>query len=194
MRERRLNLAVLIGSTRAGRFGPVPAHWIAAEAAKRDDFDVDVIDLAQVWLPDVLPESLDRPLPQAVTDLAPWLDRADAFVIVTPEYNHSFPASLKNAIDWYVDVWKAKPVAFVSYGGMAAWAARGGRPAGNLPRAAQRHRPGLRLLPELPGALRRRGPTADPEGCATAAETMFDQLAWWGHVLSDARARQPYPG
>ncbi|MFJ9113766.1 NADPH-dependent FMN reductase [Streptomyces sp. NPDC102283] len=194
MRERRLNLAVLIGSTRAGRFGPVPAHWIAAEAAKRDDFDVDVIDLAQVWLPDVLPESLDRPLPQAVTDLAPWLDRADAFVIVTPEYNHSFPASLKNAIDWYVDAWKVKPVAFVSYGGMAG----GLRAVADLRGIF----PGLHSVtvrdsvcfPNYQDHFDAEGRPADPEGCATAAKTMFDQLAWWGHVLSDARARQPYPG
>lgn len=48
MPDRRLNVAVLIGSTRTNRFGPVPAQWIAAEAAKRDDFDVDVIDLATV--------------------------------------------------------------------------------------------------------------------------------------------------
>lgn len=119
MSERKLRVAVIIGSVRSGRFGPAPADWIAAEAAKRDDLDVDVIDLAKAWLPDVLPATAGSPAPQAVRDLAPWLDASDAFVIVTPEYNHSFPASLKNAIDWYADEWKAKPVGFVSYGGIA---------------------------------------------------------------------------
>ncbi|KAB2590687.1 NADPH-dependent FMN reductase [Streptomyces arboris] len=99
MSERKLRVAVIIGSVRSGRFGPAPADWIAAEAAKRDDLDVDVIDLARAWLPDVLPATAGTPAPQAVQDLAPWLDASDAFVIVTPEYNHSFPASLGRPSD-----------------------------------------------------------------------------------------------
>lgn len=83
-----------------------------------------------------------------MTDLAPWLDRADAFVIVTPEYNHTFPASLKNAIDWYVDAWKAKPVAFFSYGGMAG---------------------GLRAVADLRGIS--PGCTASPSGTPSASRT-----------------------
>ncbi|MDI3405690.1 NADPH-dependent FMN reductase [Streptomyces cavernicola] len=194
MPDRKLNVAVLIGSTRTGRFGPVPARWIAEQAAGRDDFDVDVIDLAQVWLPDVLPESLDGSLPQAVRDLAPWLTRADAFVIVTPEYNQSFPASLKNAIDWYVDEWKAKPVAFVSYGGIA-----GGLRAVSDLRAVF---PGLHAVtvrdsvcfPDCRDKFDDEGRPKDPEGCAASAKSMLDQLAWWGRMLRTARAREPYPG
>ncbi|GLF98827.1 NADPH-dependent FMN reductase [Streptomyces yaizuensis] len=194
MPERRLNVAVIIGSTRTGRFGPVLADWIAAEAAKRDDFDIDVIDLAQVWLPDVLPERLDGPLPQAVTDLSPWLARADAFVIVTPEYNHSFPASLKNAIDWYVDEWKAKPVGFVSYGGIAG----GLRSVAHLREIF----PGLHAItvrdsvafPHCREHMDDEGRPKDFEGRSAAAKAMLDQLAWWGHVLRDARRRRPYPG
>lgn len=194
MPDRRLNVAVLIGSTRTNRFGPVPAQWIAAEAAKRDDFDVDVIDLATVWLPDVLPQSLDGRLPQAVRDLAPWLTRADAFVIVTPEYNHSFPASLKNAIDWYAQEWKTKPVAFVSYGGIA-----GGLRAVSDLRAIF---PGLHSVtvrdsvcfPDCRDKFDDDGHPTDPEGCTAAATTMLDQLAWWGHVLREARTHRPYPG
>jgi NAD(P)H-dependent FMN reductase len=94
-------------------------NWFASQACRHGELDVDIIDLAQTWLPDVLTCDGSTPLPP-VQDLAPWLAAADAFVIVTPEYNHSFPASLKNAIDWYGDVWKTKPVGFVSYGGRAA--------------------------------------------------------------------------
>ncbi|MDQ0700922.1 NADPH-dependent FMN reductase [Streptomyces sp. W4I9-2] len=105
-----------------------------------------------------------------MTDLAPWLDRADAFVIVTPEYNHTFPASLKNAIDWYVDAWKAKPVAFFSYGGMAG----GLRAVADLRGIF----PGLHSVtvrdsvcfPNYTGALRRRGPARGPRGLCNGGQ------------------------
>jgi NAD(P)H-dependent FMN reductase len=86
----------------------------------RPDFDVDVIDLATAWLPDVMSADPSAPRPQAVKDLAPWLEAADAFVVVTPEHHQTFPASLKNAIDWYDEEWHAKPVGFLSYGGSSS--------------------------------------------------------------------------
>ena len=64
--------------------------------------------------------ALGQPRPERVAALAPRLAAADAFVVVTPEYNHSFPAVLKSAIDWYHSEWSRKPVAFVSYGGLRA--------------------------------------------------------------------------
>ncbi|MEU4328845.1 NADPH-dependent FMN reductase [Nonomuraea dietziae] len=114
-----MRLAIIIGSVRQGRFGPTAAAWLHARACRRDDLDVDVIDLAEAWLPTVLPAGFPArgvTGPPAVEHLRPWLADADAFVIVTPEYNHSFPASLKNAIDWYHEEWRGKPVAFVAYG------------------------------------------------------------------------------
>ncbi|MFI6505764.1 NADPH-dependent FMN reductase [Nonomuraea typhae] len=108
-----MRVAIIIGSVRQGRFGPTAARWIQERAVRRGDLDVDVIDLAEAWLPAVL---TDACVPPAVRDLRPWLAQAEAFVIVTPEYNRSFPASLKNAIDWYRDEWRGKPVAFVAYG------------------------------------------------------------------------------
>src|SRR5438034_9745310 len=116
----RLHLAIIIGSTRKGRFAPTVAGWFAGQAERRDDMAVDVIDLAGAQLPDVLS---DKPGPQ-VAAVTPRLAAADAFVVVTPEYNHSFPAPLKNAIDWHFKEWQAKPVGFVSYG---AWAEGCGR-------------------------------------------------------------------
>src|SRR2546426_3347523 len=111
----RLHLAIIIGSTRKGRFAPTVAGWFAGQAERRDDMAVDVIDLAGAQLPDVLS---DKPGPQ-VAAVTPRLAAADAFVVVTPEYNHSFPAPLKNAIDWHFKEWQAKPVGFVSYGGIS---------------------------------------------------------------------------
>lgn len=192
MSEEPLRVAVIIGSTRTGRFGPTAANWIAAEAAKRGDLEIDVIDLAKAWLPDVLGDGGTPP--QAVQDLAPWLASAEAFIMVTPEYNHSFPASLKNAIDWYVDEWKAKPVAFVSYGAIAG----GLRSVAHL----------REILPSMHAVTVREtvsfhdcwerfdedGQPRDPEGANQAAKAMLDQLAWWGLLLREARLKRPYPG
>jgi hypothetical protein len=84
----RLRPAIITGSIRKGRFGHVAAEWLASRARLRPDFDVDVIDLATAWLPDVMSADPSAPRPQAVKDLAPSLEAADAFVVVTPEHNH----------------------------------------------------------------------------------------------------------
>jgi NAD(P)H-dependent FMN reductase len=115
----RLRVAVIIGSTRAGRFAPTVADWFVARAAEaRPDLTIDVVDLAEADLPLTM-TAFGEPRPEPVAALAPRLAGADAFVVVTPEYNHSFPAVLKNAIDWYHGEWSRKPVAFVSYGGVS---------------------------------------------------------------------------
>jgi NAD(P)H-dependent FMN reductase len=118
-------LLILIGSVRDGRFGPVVASWVADRAREHGTFEVDVMDLAEVEIPLALPAESPKmaagayPRPAGMAGLTARLDAADAFVLVTPEYNHSYPASLKAAIDWHFTQWKAKPVAFVSYGGAA---------------------------------------------------------------------------
>ena len=94
---------------------PIVANWFGALAASRDDMTVEALDLAAAQLPDVLtPER-----PRAVAAITPRLAAADAFVVVTPEYNHSFPAPLKTLIDWHTQEWRAKSVGFVSHGGLA---------------------------------------------------------------------------
>ena len=98
-----------------GALGDKVAHWFADEARQRPDLLVDVVDLAEVDIPAVLPM---RHTPE-VQAYAERIDRADAFVVVTPEYNHSYPASLKQAIDVLNAPWRRKPVAFVSYGGLS---------------------------------------------------------------------------
>ena len=114
-----LRVAVIIGSTREGRFGPTVTDWFVAEARRRHpDLVLDVVDLAEADLPLTM-TGFGQPRPEAVAALAPRLAGADTFVVVTPEYNHSFPAALKNAIDWYHGEWSRKPVAFVSYGGVS---------------------------------------------------------------------------
>nr|WP_219943402.1 NAD(P)H-dependent oxidoreductase [Iamia sp. SCSIO 61187] len=113
--DRPLSVAVIIGSTREGRFGPVVGRWIAERAAARPDLDVTVLDVAAAALPAVMPAGAHP----AVDGWAGQIGAADAFIVVTPEYNHSVPASLKQAIDLVGPEWRAKPVAVVSYGGVS---------------------------------------------------------------------------
>lgn len=192
MSEDRLRVVVIIGSIRRGRFGPTAACWFAAQASERDDVEVDVVDLAEAWLPEVLPdERACLPTPQPVRDLAPWLAAADAFVVVTPEYNHGYPGSLKNAIDWFRDEWQAKPVAFVSYGG----------PAGGL-RAVEQLRQVFTAVGAVPihatVSLHDHRVRFDSAGCPldrdttnAAATALLDQLTWWAALLRYSRSGPP---
>lgn len=187
--EQRTRVAVIIGSTRTGRFRPTVAEWFAEVARQRADLDVDVVDLVETDLPEVSPG--ERPTPAPVRDLASRLARADAFVVVTPEYNHSFPASLKTAIDWFFDEWMAKPVGFVSYGGIG-----GGLRAVEALRLvfAEVHATTIRdvvSFHDYPERFNSEGTPHDPRAEA-AAKSQLDQLLWWAHALRNHRAQQPY--
>jgi NAD(P)H-dependent FMN reductase len=193
MTDEPLRLVVIIGSTRAGRFGPTVAEWFAGEAGTRHDMKTDLIDLAEAALPDVLPAGDATDVPRAVAELTPWLAGADAFVVVTPEYNHSFPASLKNAIDWFFDEWQAKPVGYVSYGGVA-----GGLRAVEHLRAVfnELHAVSVRTSVTFPDYENRFGDDGRPldaEQYRRSAHAMLDELAWWTEALRHQRARRPYP-
>ncbi|MEP4651235.1 MAG: NAD(P)H-dependent oxidoreductase, partial [Ilumatobacter sp.] len=113
--DRPIGLAVIVASTREGRRGRALTDWLVARMADRPDIVVDEIDLDDLDLPTRFGFGANA----AVEDLRRRVDEADAFLVVTPEYNHSYPASLKHAIDFVKDPWKRKPVGFVSYGGVS---------------------------------------------------------------------------
>ncbi|MEO3812516.1 NAD(P)H-dependent oxidoreductase [Sphaerisporangium sp. B11E5] len=187
-----LRVVVIVASTRNGRFGPTVAGWFVGRVERRGDMVVDVVDLAETRLPDTLADQ-DEAAPPAVRALGPRLAAADAFVVVTPEYNQSFPAPLKTAIDWFYEEWKAKPVTFVAYG----------RESGGLQAVAQLrqvfvevHAVPIRNCVSLPcywewfaadGSWPRPG-----AGFQAEVKTTLDQLAWWALALREARARRPY--
>lgn len=156
-----------------------------------------VVDLAGSDLPLVQPAASPKyagdayPRPAGMAELASALESADAFVVVTPEFDHSYPASLKAAIDWHFTQWEAKAVAFVSYGGAAggrhavlhlenvltelhAVTIREGLAFPNYFTTWQDGRP---LAPEAPGY----------------AKTPLDRLAWWATALRSARRAAPFP-
>lgn len=195
MPAKPFRLAVIVGSVREGRLGPTVARWFAGQAAQREDLDVDVIDLAEVDLPMVQPGFGTEPAPDALratARLTPRLAAADAFVVVTPEYNHSFPAALKNAIDWHHEQWHAKPVGFVSYGGLSG----GLRAVEQLrPVFAEVHAVTVRDTVSFHDAwsqFDKEGNAVNPAGCNAAAKGLLDQLTWWAQALREARAARPY--
>lgn len=197
MTDELLQIAVIVGSTRAGRFGEVVSRWFIGEAPHHIKADLDVIDLATTPLPVVQQEEpvyTGRYTAPEVRALARRIDLADGFVVITPEYNHIFPASLKLAIDSIYREWQAKPVAFVSYGGLA-----GGQ------RAVEHLRP---VFAELRMVTARNtvsfhmahdkfdeaGQPVDPVPVNRAMAMMLGELAWWADALRTARADVPFPG
>jgi NAD(P)H-dependent FMN reductase len=187
-----LRLVVINSSLREGRFGPTVARWSLGRIAERADLDVDYLDLADHPLPLRLSQQPSSEDQAELSKVAPRLARADAFVVVTPEYNHSFPASLKNLLDWHYTEWRAKPVGFVSYGGLAG----GLRAVEQLrPVFAELHAVTARDVVSFHNAWEQftpDGELVDPGPAAAAAKTMLDQLVWWGRALRKAREEQPY--
>lgn len=113
-----LRVGVIAGSTRPRRRSPAIAHWVASDTSQ-DGVRLKVIDLAEVDLP-LLREPVAAAFGQyELEGTRRWASQIatyDAFVLVTPEYNASFPAVLKNALDHLYAEWHHKPVAFVGYG------------------------------------------------------------------------------
>jgi NAD(P)H-dependent FMN reductase len=117
----KLQIAVVLGSTRPHRNGPAVADWIVAQGQGRPAADYQLLDLADYHLP-----QYDEPEPPAAQayhheTTRRWsaaVKRFDGFVFVTPEYNHSIPGVLKTAIDLLQVEWRDKAAALVGYGGV----------------------------------------------------------------------------
>ncbi|MFF1308252.1 NADPH-dependent FMN reductase [Streptomyces sp. NPDC058307] len=183
-----LRVTLVIGSNRHGRFGPVVADWLLDRLRDRDDLVADVVDVAEADLPMSMAPTLSPP-----SSLTPKLASADAFVVLTPEYNHSYPAGLKNLIDWHFTEWQAKPVALVSYGGISG----GLRAVEHLRQVfAELHAVTVRDTVSFhnAGGSFTDGRLKDPSGPDAVAKTMLDQLVWWGKVLREGRTARPYGG
>lgn len=116
-------LLVVVASTRPGRVGGHVGEWFRGAAQAHGGFDVRYVDLKELALP-----FMDEPRHprlrqyehQHTKDWSALVDGADAFVLVTPEYNHGYNAVLKNALDFLHQEWADKPVGLVSYGGISA--------------------------------------------------------------------------
>lgn len=119
MNIQKIRVAIILGSTRPGRNGEAVSQWIYDIAKTRKDADFELIDILNYNLP-----LLDEPIPPLMGQYtkdhtkrwAAVINSFDAFVFVTPEYNHGIPGALKNAIDFLFKEWNDKVAGFVSYG------------------------------------------------------------------------------
>ena len=181
----KIRVAVIYGSTRPGRFCHTVVRWTVERLAASDKFQLDVIDPAD---PPPGPSIDERPS----QSLQQRLGQADAFVIVTPEYNHGYPAPLKALIDSSGAEWHAKPVAFVSYGGIS-----GGLRAVEQLRLvfAELHAVTIRDSVSFAGAWEQfdeSGALRNPERSQRGMETLLARLNWWAVALRTARSTHPY--
>jgi NAD(P)H-dependent FMN reductase len=186
---------VILASTRPGRFGDRPAAWLMDRLSKRADLLAELVDLRDFPLP-----IFDQPSSPARTlrdypneEIARWgrtVDEADGFFVITPEYNHGYPASLKNALDYVFPELNRKPIAFVGYGNVG-----GARAieqlrlvAVELEMAPLRH--AVHLLPELMAPAMKADPFT-PDLLAPLDQRLdraAADLAWWASALAVARA------
>ncbi|MEP6926914.1 MAG: NAD(P)H-dependent oxidoreductase [Ginsengibacter sp.] len=185
-----LNLKVIIASTRPGRKGSAIASWIYELTKERKEFNVELLDLAVINLP-----FLDEPKHPRFKDYSHehtknWskvIDEGDAYIIVTAEYNYGYPAPLKNALDFLFQEWTYKPVAFVSYGGIAG----GTRAVQQLKQIVT----ALKMMPVTEAVnipfftkhIDEQGKFNADEILVKSAEGMLDELAKWGDALTTLR-------
>src|SRR5688572_8799553 len=114
-----LQVAIIVGSTRPGRKAEAVAKWVHEIAKQRTDAAFEIVDIAEYSLPlldEPLPPSLGKYSKEHTKKWAAKIAAFDAFVFVTPEYNHGTSAALKNAIDFLFAEWNNKAAGFVGYG------------------------------------------------------------------------------
>ena len=191
-----LKIHVIVGSTREGRYGDKPAHWICQRLGEHGGVAAEIVDLRDWPLP-----FFDQARPPAmVTDgnygnavanrFAAKIGEADGFVITAAEYNHGYTAVLKNAFDWTFREWGRKPVTFVGYGN-----AGGARAIEQLRAVAVElemapirravHLPVevlIATMKETAPAPRELFAKAEP-----AASLLVADLVWWATALRRAR-------
>src|SRR2546429_9672656 len=115
-----LKVGIITGSTRPNRKSADVAKWVLGAARKRSDAEYEIVDIKDFELPlldEPMPPSMGRYQQPHTKRWAAKIASLDAFVFVSPEYNHGIPAALKNAIDFLFAEWKDKAAGFVSYGG-----------------------------------------------------------------------------
>jgi NAD(P)H-dependent FMN reductase len=187
-------LAMIIGSTRPTRFADKPARWLASVAAERDDLTLDTLDLRDFDMPFFAEVGTNLHVPTEDPRARAWQDAIrpfDGYVFVTPEYNHSIPAVLKNALDQAYVEWMRKPFSALSYGGTG-----GVRAVEHLRAIAiELHMAPLRNAVAIGGGeiykVHPMGGNAEmseiDEILRPSANAMFDDLVWWSHALTTAR-------
>lgn len=183
-----IRLALIYGSIRPGRFCTTVAAWAEHHIGDEPGFALDAIDPAALTLSDPS-GGIDS---ETVATLRRRIGAAEAFLVVTPEYNHGYTAALKAVIDAVNAEWQAKPVAFVSYGGQS-----GGLRAIEQLRLvfAELHAVTLRDSVSFPNAWQvfdADGHLLAPSEPERALRLLLRRLGWWAAALRSARRAVPY--
>ena len=188
---KNLNIAVIIGTTRASRFGHKPAEWVKTVAAERSDMAVEILDLRDYPMP-FFDEVASNAWASSKNEVAQrWQKKVaefDGFVFVTAEYNHGLPAVLKNALDYAYPEWNRKAAAFVGYGAVG-----GARAVEHLRLVvAELQLAAIRTGVYIQGAdfmaVTKEGKDLREIGYLNqGVKDLLDQLAWWARALKSAR-------
>jgi NAD(P)H-dependent FMN reductase len=188
-------IQVITGTTREGRFSEKVAEWVVGYLSARDEFDVELVDLRAYPLPffdGAPPARTLRDYPSdEVARLGRTLDKADGYVVLTAEYNHGYPAVLKNALDWTFVEWRRKPISFVGWGNVG-----GARAIEQLREVAVEFemaplRYAVHILPDLMVPAMQSSEPFEPAIFAPLEprlQLLADDLAWWAASLTAARA------
>ena len=183
----KVKVGVIYGSTRYGRFCDTVARWVIDQIFGRPDFEVAIIDPAQGSGAEA--EKLGK---NDSNSLRERIAEAEAFVVVTPEYNHGYPAALKSLIDSFGKEWHAKPVGFVSYGGISG----GLRAVEQLRQVfAELHAVTIRDSVSFASAwelVDSDGALKSPERPLRQLKAMLKRLKWWAETLRNGREAEPY--
>lgn len=186
-----VNIKVIAGSTRPGRFNPQVAGWVMEKANKHKDVaKFELLDLADINLP--LLDEANTPMSnqkenEHTIKWAEMIEDADGFIVVAPEYNHSIPAALKNAFDYLFHEWHYKPVTYVSYGSAAGGARsvehlRG--VAGELKMYDLREQ---LLLPNYWNDMNERGEYQFTDEHKSQLNIQLESIVYWAEVMKPAR-------
>ncbi|MDZ7726115.1 MAG: NAD(P)H-dependent oxidoreductase [Candidatus Campbellbacteria bacterium] len=186
-----INIKIIAGSSRPGRFNIQPANWIFELANNRESVNAELLDLKEIDLPFLDEEKSPMSGEYSKEHTLEWSEKikeADGFVFVTPEYNHSFSPVLKNAIDFLYNEWNYKPASFISYGSLAG----GARAVEHLRGVAGEIKMyDLRdqiLIPNYWNGLNESGEYQFNENQEQEAEALLDNLVFWADKMKDIRA------
>jgi len=190
-----IKIGIILGSTRPNRNGEAVAKWVYKVAQKRSAAEFELVDIKDFNLP-----LLDEPLSPILGQYSKphtrvWaakIDSFDAYVFVTPEYNHGISGALKNAIDFLFAEWNNKAAGFVSYGG-----ASGARAVEQLrlnlaevQMATVRNQVLLSMFTDFENfSVFKPGPTKEQ-----SINDMLDQLIAWGGALKALRKTSGHKG
>jgi NAD(P)H-dependent FMN reductase len=194
METKNINIKIIVGSVREGRFAKTAAEWAEKHLKSNENLNVEIIDLKDYEMPffneAASPMYKQEPYKnEAVARFTKKIEEADAFVMVTPEYNHSTSGVLKNAIDWVGSEWYQKPVAYISYGSVG-----GARAIEHLrliaielqmaPIREAIHINGEQYFPALFGQASMDEVLKSQDD---KLKSMVTQLLWWTNALKTAR-------